>query len=471
MNQLPTLQVLGAAGTVTGSKYLVKHRGQQVMLDCGLFQGLKELRLRNWLKPEFAPREITSIVLSHAHIDHSGYLPLLVKRGFRGTIHCTRGTAELLEVLLPDSAKLQEEDAQRANRHGYTKHAPAMPLYDERDVREALKLVDTHPFGKSFSVAGEMKVEFRRTGHILGAASIDLAIGKIDPVRVVFSGDLGRFRQPILHDPEPVPEADLLLVESTYGDRLHPPDPTAELERLINQAVAERGVIVVPAFAVGRTQELIWYVRQLEDAGRIPILPVYVDSPMAREVTEIYSRFTDEHDQETLALTHHGKRLIETNHMSLIRDHDESKAINSLQGPMIIVSSSGMATGGRVLHHLARRLGDPTTTVILPGFQAAGTRGRQLEEGARTIIIHGREVVVQARVVKVEGLSAHADQSEIMHWLHEFQRPPAACYLVHGEPVAAQALKSLIEQELDWPTHVAQDGEVIPILKNAEWEA
>jgi metallo-beta-lactamase family protein len=471
MSQVPTLQILGAAGTVTGSKYLVKHRGQQVMLDCGLFQGLKELRMRNWLKPEYAPREITSVVLSHAHIDHSGYLPLLVKRGFRGTIHCTRGTADLLEVLLPDSAKLQEEDAQRANRHGYTKHAPAMPLYDENDVREALKLIDTHPFGKAFTVAGDMKVEFRRTGHILGAASVDLAIGKIDPVRVVFSGDLGRYDQPILHDPESVPEADLLLVESTYGNRLHPPDPASIIERLINDAVARRGTIIVPAFAVGRTQELIWHIRQLEDAQRIPIIPVYVDSPMARQVTEIYERHTDEHDVQTRALAHGAGNAIESNKMIVVRDVDESKALNGLSGPMVVISASGMATGGRVLHHLAHRLGDPNCTVVLPGFQALGTRGRQLEEGARTIIIHGREVRVQAQIYKIEGLSAHADQGEIIRWLSNFNRPPTACYLVHGEPDAAHALKQVIEAELDWPTYAAQEGEVIPILKNSEWDS
>src|SRR5262245_23279979 len=296
MAESPTLQFLGASGTVTGSKYLVRHRGQQVLLDCGLFQGLKELRLRNWLKPEFAPREITSVVLSHAHLDHSGYLPLLVRRGFRGAVHCTTATADLLEVLLPDSAKLQEEDAERANREGYSKHHPALPLYDRNDVKEALRLVDTHPFDKLFPVAGDIKVVYRRTGHILGAASIDLAIGKTDPVRIAFSGDIGRYGDPLLHDPEPVPEADVVLVESTYGNRLHPPDPMNELARIINDAVHRGGALIVPAFAVGRTQEVIWYIRQLEDKSQIPILPVYIDSPMAAEVTDLYCRYTSEHN-------------------------------------------------------------------------------------------------------------------------------------------------------------------------------
>jgi metallo-beta-lactamase family protein len=465
----PTLQFLGASGTVTGSKYLVRHRGQQVLLDCGLFQGLKELRLRNWLKPEFAPREIASVVLSHAHIDHTGYLPLLVKRGFRGRVHCTAATADLIEILLPDSARLQEEDAARANREGYTKHHPAVPLYDLADVKAALKLVDTHSFGKEFPVAGDMKATFRHTGHILGAASIDLAIGKTDPVRIVFSGDLGRYGDPILRDPEPVPEADVVLVESTYGDRIHPPDPIGELERIINESVQRGGPLIVPAFAVGRTQELLWHIRQLEMAGRIPELPVYIDSPMAAEVTDLYLLHNREHN---LSLTNlqdeHGSGL-RTARLEIIRSVDESKALNALEGPFVVIAGSGMATGGRVLHHLARRLSDPRTTILLPGFQAQGTRGRQLEEGARTIHIHGRDIEVRAQVYRLEGLSAHGDRSEILRWLGGFQRPPAACYIVHGEPMAAQALTQAIEEELDWRVRPAVDQEVVTVLKNSEW--
>jgi metallo-beta-lactamase family protein len=462
-----TLQFLGAAGTVTGSKYLVEHRGQKILLDCGLFQGLKELRLRNWLKPEFDARQVAAVVLSHAHIDHSGYLPILVQRGFRGRIHCTAATEDLLEILLPDSAKLQEEDAARANREGYTKHHPALPLYDMAAVKAALKLVGTHPFAKSFAVAGEMSAEFRHTGHILGAASIDLAIGKRDPVRLVFSGDLGRYGDPILRDPEPVPEADVLLVESTYGDRLHPPEPPDELARAINDAVARGGAIVVPAFAVGRTQELLYYIRKLEDGSRIPILPVYIDSPMATEVTDVYRRHTGEHNLPLREL--HDGGGFQTHREVMVHTVDESKALNGLDGPFIVIAGSGMATGGRVLHHLARRLGDPRTTVLLPGYQAEGTRGRQLEDGAKSVRIHGRDVAVNAQVVRVEGLSAHADQSEILRWLHGFQRPPAACYVVHGEPPAAEALARAIENELDWPTRPAKHGEIVPIERNPEW--
>jgi metallo-beta-lactamase family protein len=465
----PTLQFLGAAGTVTGSKYLVRHRGQQVLLDSGLFQGLKELRLRNWLKPEFAPREIASVVLSHAHIDHTGYLPLLVKRGFRGRVHCTAATADLIEILLPDSAKLQEEDAARANREGYTKHHPAVPLYDLQDVRDALRLVERHPFGKEFPVAGDMKATFRRTGHILGAASIDLAIGKPDPVRLVFSGDLGRYGDPILRDPEPVPVADVVLVESTYGDRLHPPDPTGELGGIINEAVQRGGPLIVPAFAVGRTQELLWFIRQLETADRIPELPVYIDSPMATEVTELYWHHTGEHNLPLTQLTDAHGGGIRTARQVMVHTVDESKAINGLDGPFIVIAGSGMATGGRVLHHLARRLPDPRTTVLLPGFQAAGTRGRQLEEGARTVHIHGRDVEVRARVYRLEGLSAHADRGEILRWLAGFQRPPAQCYVVHGEPAAALALTKSVEEELDWAVRPAVDQEVVAVLGNQEW--
>src|SRR5262245_14368598 len=465
-----TLQFLGAAGTVTGSKHLVRHRCQQVLLDSGLFQGRKELRLRNWLEPAFNPREIAAVVLSHAHLDHSGYLPLLVKRGFRGKIHCTAATAELIEVLLPDSAKIQEEDAERANRDGYSKHHPALPLYGGKDVKEALRLVDTHPFGKSFDVAGDMKAEYRPAGHILGAASIDLAIGKRNPVRLVFSGDIGRYVSPILRDPEPVPEADILPVESTYGDRLHHPDPLSTLDRVINDAVERGGAIIVPAFAVGRTQELLWHIRKLEDESRIPILPVYIDSPMAVEVTDMYCRHTGEHNLQLTQLEGDECR-IHTHRQVMIHSVDESKALNPIDDPMIIIAGSGMVTGGRVLHHLARRLPDPRTTVLIPGFQAEGTRGRQLEEGAKSIHIHGRDVPVNAQVVRVEGLSGHADQQELMRWLSGFQRPPAACYAVHGEPTAAEALCKLVADELDWHIRPPRDGEVVAVVKNAEWPA
>ena len=464
----PTLQFLGAAGTVTGSKYLVKHRGQQVLLDCGMFQGLKELRLRNWMKPPYNAREVAAVVLSHAHIDHSGYLPPLVKHGFRGRIHCTPATEDLLEILLPDSARLQEEDTERSNRQGYTKHSPALPLFDMADVKATLKLLDTHPFRKEFPVAGDMRATFRPMGHILGSASVDMAIGKPDPLRLVFSGDVGRYGRPILRDPVAVPEADVLLVESTYGDRLHAEDPMEALAVIINDAVALGGAIIVPAFAVDRTQELIWCINQLETQGRIPILPVFIDSPMAIEVTDLYSRHTGEHNFDA-SLFHGDRNPIRSRRQEMIHTRDESKALNGMHEPMIVIAGSGMATGGRVLHHLAARLGDSRTTVMFAGFQAQGTRGRALEEGAKSVVIHGRDVPVRAKICRLHGLSAHADQNELMRWLGEFQRPPAHCYLVHGEPAAAAALAKRIEEELDWPVSAAKDQEIVMLTKNVEW--
>jgi metallo-beta-lactamase family protein len=456
---------------VTGSKHLVCHRGQQVLLDCGMFQGVKELRLRNWLKPEFVAREISAVVLSHAHLDHSGYLPVLVRQGFRGRIHCTAATHDLLELLLPDAAKLQEEDADRANREGYSKHRPALPLFTHEDVKTVLKQVERHPFSKSFDVAGEMRATYRRAGHILGAATIDLAIGNRDPVRLVFSGDVGRYGDPILRDPEPVPEADVILVESTYGDRIHPPNPGEHLASIISDATQCGGAIIVPAFAVGRTQELLWHLRKLENERRIPILPVYVDTPMGVNVTELYCRYTSEHNLSLEQLEGGSDCALSTHRTLMVQSVDESKALNRLDESFIVIAGSGMATGGRVLHHLARRLSDPRTTVLLPGFQAEGTRGRQLQEGAKAVRIHGRDIPVNAQIHKIDGLSAHGDQNEMVRWLHGFQRPPASCYMVHGEPAAADALAKAVENELDWHARPAKDGEVVEIRKNAEWPA
>jgi metallo-beta-lactamase family protein len=468
MAEPATLQFLGAAGTVTGSKHLLKHRGQQVLLDCGLFQGLKELRLRNWLKPSFNPREVNAVVLSHAHLDHTGYLPLLVKLGFRGPIHCTQATADLIEILLTDSAKIQEEDADRANRKHYSKHEPALPLYTSKDVSTALKLVETHRFHKPFSIGNDLRFTYRRAGHILGAASIEVEITKSDPTRLVFSGDLGRYKNSILKPPEEVPDADIILVEATYGDRIHRPDPLTDLARIINESVERGGALIVPAFAIDRTQELIWCIRQLEIEKRIPVLPVFIDSPMAIEVTDIYCRYTDEHDIPDSELRS-DRCAIRSTQQTMIDSVEESKAINGMKGPMIVIAGSGMATGGRVLHHLAIRLPDPKTTVLLAGYQAEGTRGRLLQDGAESVVIHGKNVPVRATIHRLEGLSAHADQEEILNWLGKFQRPPKACYLVHGEPAACEVLAKKIEEELDWNVHTAQDGEMIQVLKNPEW--
>jgi metallo-beta-lactamase family protein len=464
MAEVPTLHFLGAAGTVTGSKHLVRAEGRQVLLDCGLFQGLKELRLRNWRKPVFDAAAVDAVLVSHAHIDHSGYLPLLVRHGFRGRIFCTPATADLLPVLLHDAAHLQEEEAEHANRHGYSKHKPALPLFTVQDAEAALRLLQTCPFDRLFPVIKGFAAIFRHAGHILGSATIELQIGETNPTRLVFSGDLGRWDRPILRDPEFVAEADTLLLESTYGDRIHAADPEDELARIVGDAVQRGGALLVPAFAVDRTQELIWYLRRLEEAKRIPILPVYIDSPMAIDVTEIYARHPEEHSLDMASLAQQHRSPLRCTRQHFARTPEESKAINRLRGPLIIISASGMATGGRVLHHLKLRLPDPRTTVLLVGYQAAGTRGRSLQQGASTIRMHGQDIPVRARVETLDGLSAHADREEIFRWLSGFRRAPRQTYIVHGEPGSAQSLADTIQSRLHWKASVARDGETVQLV-------
>lgn len=459
-----SLTFVGGAGTVTGSKYWIRASGEQLLLDCGLFQGLKQLRLRNWDKPPFDPRAIDAVVLSHGHLDHSGYLPLLVKRGFRGPIYCTPGTSDLLGVVLRDSAHLQEEDAERANRYGYSKHRPALPLYTTEDAEQALRLIKQWPYGESFAPTKATRALFRRAGHILGSATVELNLEGRTPSRLVFSGDLGRWNRPILRDPELVPEADVLLVESTYGNRFHRTDEEAELARIITETAHRGGVIVVPSFAIGRTQELIWTIRKLEEEGRLPLVSVFIDSPMAINVTDIYCRHPEDHDLEMKQLMDDKRCPLCCREYHLVRTAQESKALNSRQGPMIVIAGSGMATGGRVLHHLKRRLPDHRNTVLLAGFQAAGTRGRALQEGAPTVRIHGEDVPVRAQVATVDGLSAHADQNELLRWLRGFQRAPRQTYVVHGEASASQTLASVIEQQLGWRVAVAEDVATVPLM-------
>ena len=458
---MATIQFLGAAETVTGSMHLVTANEKRVLLDCGLFQGLKELRLRNWREFTFDPKRLDAVVISHAHIDHTGSLPLLVRRGYRGPIYCTPATADLLGVLLPDAAHLQEEEADRANRYGYSKHKPALPLYTAEDAQRVLGQLQRTGYGRPFPVAGDLTVTYRRAGHILGAATVDLKLGA--GPRIVFSGDLGRYDRPILPDPEPVPEADVLLLESTYGDRRHPTGTADELARVVRETAARGGTLLVPAFVVDRTQELLWMLQHLEDEHRIPVLPVYVDSPSAAAVTEIYRRHVEEQDGEMRRRVQDGKDPLSTTRIRFCRTMEESKRLNDLRGPLIIVSASGMATGGRILHHLKQRLPDPRTTVLLVGFQAMGTRGRSLQDGARTIKMFGAQVPVLARVETIHGLSAHADQEEMLRWLTGFTRPPGQCYLVHGEPPEALALATVIRSRLGWNVRPARAGEQVEI--------
>ena len=457
---MATIQFLGAAQTVTGSMHLVSANGRRVLLDCGLFQGLKELRDRNWREPPFDPTSLDAIVISHAHIDHTGSLPLLVRRGYRGPIYCTPATEELLGVLLPDSAHLQEEEAERANRHGYSKHKPALPLYTDADAQQALKQLHQAGYGTPFPVAGDITVTYRRAGHILGAATVDVQLGS--GPHIVFSGDLGRYDRPILPDPEPVAEADVLLLESTYGDRTHVVGTADELVKVVTDTAQRGGTLLVPAFVVDRTQELLWMLQRLEDEKRIPVLPVYVDSPSATTVTEIYRRHAEDHDAQMRNAVKNGDSL-RTDRCTFVRTAGESKQLNDLRGPIIIVSASGMATGGRILHHLRHRLPDPRTTVLLVGFQAAGTRGRALQDGATTVKMFGTEVPVHARVETIHGLSAHADQPETLRWLRGFRRPPRQTYLVHGEPRAADALAAAIQARYQWSVRAARDGEQVEL--------
>jgi len=436
----PTLQFLGGAGTVTGSMYRLHTGAGDILLDCGLFQGLKQLRLRNWTVRVPDAAAIGAVVLSHAHIDHVGYLPLLVRHGFRGPIYCTPATADLVRVLLPDSAHLQEEEAARANRHGYSKHRPALPLYTVADAEAVGPLLEVRGYDADFTIAPRVTGRFHAAGHILGSAIVDLALADR---RLVYTGDLGRGGRAMGSSPALVARADILLLESTYGDRRHPGEGKEDLARVVNDAARRGGALIIPAFAVDRTQEIVSLLDQLEAARAIPQLPVYLDSPLAIEATEIYAR--------------HGALRVPARYR-FARTPEESKALNGLRGPVIIISASGMATGGRVLHHLAMRLPDERTTVLLVGFQSAGTRGRLLADGAREVKMLGHLVPVRARIERIDALSAHADREEILQWLGGFARAPDQTYLVHGEPKAAEALAALIEERLSWRVGIAADG-------------
>lgn len=462
MRAPPTLQFLGATGTVTGSKFLLSYGRDRVLLDCGLFQGLKELRLRNRASPPFDVKGLRAVVLTHAHIDHSGYLPKLVEQGFRGDVYATPGTCDLLRVLLPDSAHLQEEEARYANRHGYSKHKPASPLYKGESAYRSLDLLRPIGYLKDTEIGERLSFRFFRTGHILGAAAVSIGCEIGGTKRyLVDSGDLGRYGRPILRDPDPVEQADWLLVESTYGDRSHPEDPEDELAKVIREVAQENGCLIIPSFAVGRTQDLIYAIRQLEDQERIPPIPVHIDSPMAIDATDIYCAHPEEHDLDMKLLMDKKLCPLCCRKFHIHRTLEQSKAINDLPGPMIIISASGMATGGRVLHHLKLRLPDPKTTVLFVGFQAEGTRGRALRDGKEEIKMLGETVHVKAKIKTIDGFSAHADQPEILRWLGNFKTAPRKTFVVHGEPPASEALASLIRKALGWEAEVSSNGQKI----------
>jgi metallo-beta-lactamase family protein len=480
---MPSITFLGAAQTVTGSKHLLGVNGRRVLVDCGLFQGQKELRERNWHKLPFEAASLDAVVLTHAHLDHSGYLPKLVAGGFKGRIFCTPGTLDLCRLVLPDAGRIQEEDARQANRHGYTKHQPALPLFTESDAFRAIEKLQPVGYERPIEIVPGIEVDFVPAGHLLGSAYARVRIfesesnGASPPVgvdgtarraesglRVLFGGDLGRFERPVLPDPTPIAETDILLVESTYGDRQHEADDDGERLAGIIKRTAERGgKLIVPAFAIGRTEEVLYWIKRLEEQKRIPVLPVFVDSPMAVDALRFYSERPDELDEELGQAGSRALRAFATTRFQTVQSPEHSKEVTASKMPSIVISASGMATGGRVLHHLKATLPDARNTVLFVGFQAEGTRGRQLVDGATAIKIHGALVPVAAEIEKIDSMSAHADQREILRWLRGFTRPPRMTYLVHGEPGPMTTLGQVIERELGWRTHMPALGERVEL--------
>jgi metallo-beta-lactamase family protein len=446
-----SLSFLGGAGTVTGSKYAVEHGGASLLVDCGLFQGFKALRVKNWAPFPIAPRRVKAVILTHAHLDHSGSVPLLVKQGYGGPVYCSQATADLCAILWPDSGHLQEKDANFANRHGFSKHRPALPLYDEADARRALKHLVTISFDQDRHLPEGAVIRLRRTGHILGAASIELRWAGLT---IVFSGDLGRYNDATMVDPVSIERADYLLVESTYGNRRHDrQDPGEMLLKIVGDTIARGGTVVIPAFAVGRAQSLMFYFHALKAAGRLSNVPIFLDSPMAEDASDIFCR-----DIEDQKLTEAECRQ-SCGVAQFVRSVDESKALTANPMPKVIISASGMATGGRVLHHLKRYAPDPKNTILFAGFQAGGTRGAAMVAGAESIKIHGQYVPVRADVRNLDILSAHADADELLRWLRGFRASPRMTFITHGEPVASDALRHRIEEQLGWPCMVPDHGQ------------
>jgi len=482
-----SITFLGAAQTVTGSKYLLDTGTSKVFVDSGLFQGLKELRLRNWQTLPIAASEIDAIILTHAHLDHCGYLPRLVAQGFRGRVFCTAGTLDLCRIVLPDAGRIQEEDAANANRHGFSKHAPALPLYTEADAFRAVSQLQPVGYDRPMPVTPDIEVEFINAGHLLGSS---YARERTGGRTILFGGDLGRFSRPVLPDPSTIPDADYLLVESTYGNRVHQQDDNgAQLAAVVNSTAERGGRIIIPSFAIGRVEELIYWLKRLEEEKRIPVLQVFVDSPMAVDALARYTERLREldpemqpeardekaphgpadHDdprEERQRHARHERQLCAfcTERFRTISTAAESKQLTQSKMPAIVISASGMATGGRVLHHLKAALPDSRNTVLFVGYQAAGTRGRQLVDGGKAVKIHGEMIPVQARIELIESMSAHADSNEILRWLGGFTRPPRLTFIVHGEPAAMEALSSTIHAKLGWDTKMPAHGETVELV-------
>ncbi len=449
------LTFLGAAETVTGSRFLLEAAGKRILIDCGLFQGLKKLRQRNWAPFPVSPASIDAVILTHAHIDHSGYIPLLYKKGFRGKVYCTPATFDLCRILLPDSGHLHEEEAKYLNIHGISKHHPALPLYSMEDAKRCLKSFKDVPYNIEFNPVKGIKVHFSPAGHILGSACVYLTDGNR---KIIFSGDVGRPCDPVMYPPAPLHETDYLVIESTYGDRLHDKhDPKNLLERTINSTAKKGGVILIPSFAVGRAQTVLHLITQLIADKKIPKLPVFLDSPMAIDSTELFYRYHDEHKLTSQACKAMSKLVTYTHTV------DESKSIANRNGPKIIISASGMLTGGRILHHLKLYLPHRHNVVIFTGYQAAGTRGAAMLAGADSIKIHGQYVPVRANRLFIDGLSAHADYSEMTEWLRSIRQPPLKTFIVHGEPQSQDAFRRLLNDQVGWDTVIPAHGDTVTL--------
>ena len=440
------LTFLGATGTVTGSRTLLESKGKRILIDCGLFQGLKQLRLKNWDAFPVEPSSIDAILLTHAHIDHSGYLPRLVKMGFSGRIYCTSGTHDLCQILLPDSAHLQEEEARYANQKGFSKHHPALPLYSQDDAQRALDLFQTVDFHELVDLGDGLQARFYSNAHILGSSCIHISDGDKS---VLFSGDVGRSNDPLMRAPEIPPASDYLVIESTYGDRLHDPVNTLELlAQYIRETVQQGGILLIPVFAVGRAQEMLFYLHQLKQQGRIPHIPIYLNSPMAVDASEIFQLHCNEHRLNPQQCA----EMFADVHM--VNSIEQSQSLNHMRQPMILLAASGMASGGRVVHHIKAFAGNPRNTILFVGFQAAGTRGAAMVNGASEVKIHGEYIPIKARIASMKSLSAHADYVEILQWLNQFKQAPKLTFVTHGEPVAADAMRLHIEEQLKWQTCV-----------------
>ena len=478
-----TLTFHGAARTVTGSKYLLESNGARVMVDAGLFQGLKELRERNWQDLPFDVSGLDAIVLTHAHLDHCGYLPRVVAQRFRGRVFCTQGTKDLCGIVLPDAGRLQEEDAAYANRHGYSRHAPALPLYRETDAFRAVSQLQPCGYERPMPVAPGVEVEFINAGHLLGSSYVRM---HVDGRTILFGGDLGRFGRPVLPDPVMVAETDYLLVESTYGDRIHEQDDAGErLAQIVSETAERGGKLIIPAFAIGRVEELIYWLKRVEAEQRVPVLPVFLDSPMASAALARYGARMHELDPELRPEVQDDKAphdaaahdpadvrvrraqqerdmcVFCTERFRVIANVEESKQLTASSVPSIVISSSGMAEGGRVLHHLKAALPNPKNTVLFAGYQGVGTRGRRLVDGEKSVKIHGDTVPVVARIEQLDSMSAHADANELLRWLQGFTRPPEQTFIVHGEPVAQNALGARIKKELGWSHKAPEHRETV----------